>query len=375
MRALILTIAVTLAASVVPANAVAGRSTLQRDADAIRAVGVTGVLARETSPHGSRTAVSGVADLDTERPPRPDGRFRIGSTNKTLVATVVLQLVAERRMGLDDPVEKWLPGLVQGNGYDGRRITVRHLLQHTAGIYDGYFPNIENAQQYYERRYLIHTEEEIVRAGLSHAPDFQPGEGWSYSNTGYDLVGLVIKAVTGRTWYDEVDRRIVRRLNLRDTYFPGTNPRIAGPHAHGYTRFTAGEYTDTTELIDADASGGYISTVKDLDIFVRALFGGRLLKPAQLRELMRTVPTDGSAEEIWPGARYGLGVFSRNLSCGGTVWIPGGDQIGYKTRLASTANGRHTVVVSMSTQLNDSMDAVFAQERTAKTLIDNAICD
>ncbi|MEJ1105597.1 MULTISPECIES: serine hydrolase domain-containing protein [unclassified Kribbella] len=345
MRALILTIAVTLAASVVPANAVAGRSTLQRDADAIRAVGVTGVLARETSPHGSRTAVSGVADLDTERPPRPDGRFRIGSTNKTLVATVVLQLVAERRMGLDDPVEKWLPGLVQGNGYDGRRITVRHLLQHTAGIYDGYFPNIENAQQYYERRYLIHTEEEIVRAGLSHAPDFQPGEGWSYSNTGYDLVGLVIKAVTGRTWYDEVDRRIVRRLNLRDTYFPGTNPRIAGPHAHGYTRFTAGEYTDTTELIDADASGGYISTVKDLDIFVRALFGGRLLKPAQLRELMRTVPTDGSAEEIWPGARYGLGVFSRNLSCGGTVWIPGGDQIGYKTRLASTADGRHTVVV------------------------------
>jgi D-alanyl-D-alanine carboxypeptidase len=375
MRALILTIAVTLAASVVPATAVAGRSTLQRDADAIRAVGVTGVVARATSPHGSRTAVSGVADLDSRRPPRPDGRFRIGSTNKTLVATVVLQLVAEHRMGLDDPVEKWLPGLVQGNGYDGRRITVRHLLQHTAGIHDGYFPNIENAQQYYERRYLIHTEEEIVRKGLSHAPDFQPGEGWSYSNTGYDLVGLVVKAVTGRTWYDEVDRRIVRRLKLHDTYFPGTNPRIAGPHAHGYTRFTAVDYTDTTELIDADASGGYISTVKDLDVFVRALFGGRLLKPAQLREMMRTVPTDGSADEIWPGARYGLGVFSRTLSCGGTVWIPGGDQIGYKTRLGSTAGGSSSVVVSMSTQLNDSMDALLAQERAAKDLVDRAICD
>jgi D-alanyl-D-alanine carboxypeptidase len=368
MKALILTVAVTLAASVVPVSAVAGRSTLQRDVEAIRDVGVTGVLARETSPQRSRTVVSGPGS-------RLDGRFRIGSTNKTLVATVVLQLVAEKRMRLDDSVEQWLPGLVQGNGYDGRRITVRHLLQHTAGIYDGNFPTFDNAQQYYERRYDIRTEEEIVRAGLSHAPDFQPGEGWSYSNTGYDLVGLIVKAVTGRTWYDEVDRRIVRPLRLHDTYFPGTNPRIEGPHARGYTRFTAGEYTDTTELIDADASGGYISTVKDLDVFVRALFDGRLLKRPQLKEMMRTVAVDAGVDQMWPGARYGLGLFSRDLPCGGTVWIPGGDQIGYKTRLGSTADGRHSVVVSMSTQLNDSMDAAMSQERAAKDLVDHAICD
>ncbi|MEV0284530.1 serine hydrolase domain-containing protein [Kribbella sp. NPDC050820] len=168
---------------------------------------------------------------------------------------------------------------------------------------------------------------------------------------------------------------MVRPLKLKDTYFPGTDPRIAGPQARGYTRFTPGEYTDTTELIDADASGGYISTVKDLDVFVPALFGGRLLKPAQLRELMRTVAVDETAEQIWPGARYGLGLFSRDLPCGGSVWIPGGDQIGYKTRLGATADGRESVVVSMSTQLNDSMEALFSQERTAKTLVDNAICD
>ncbi|MET9274889.1 serine hydrolase domain-containing protein [Kribbella sp. NPDC003557] len=219
-----------------------------------------------------------------------------------------------------------------------------------------------------------HTEEEIVRAGLGHPPEFQPGQGWSYSNTGYDLVGLVIKAVTGRTWYDEVDRRIVRPLGLRDTYFPGTDPRIAEPHAHGYTRFTAGEYTDTTELIDADASGGYISTLKDLDVIVRALFDGRLLGPAQRREMMRTVPTDGSADEFWPNARYGLGLFSSDLPCGGTVWIPSGDQIGYKTRTGVLPGGRRSVVVSMSSQLNDSMPAALAQEQAAKHLIDNALC-
>ncbi|TCC32315.1 serine hydrolase domain-containing protein [Kribbella sindirgiensis] len=369
----VLALTMTLALSVVPLPAVAGRSTLQRDADAVHAVGVTGVIARETTPYRTRTVVSGVGEL-RGRSPRPDGRFRIGSTNKALVATVVLQLVAEQRMRLDDSVETWLPGLVQGNGYDGRRITVRQLLQHTAGIYDGNFPNIENAQQYYERRYTIHTEEEIVRAGLSHPPEFQPGKGWSYSNTGYDLAGLVIKAVTGRTWYDEVDRRIVRPLGLRHTYFPGTDPRIAGPHAHGYTRFTAGEYTDTTELIDADASGGYISTVKELDTIVRAMFDGRLLRPAQLREMMRTVPTDGSADEFWPNARYGLGLFSRDLPCGGTVWIPSGDQIGYKTRTGVTPGGRRSVVVSMSTQLNDSMPAAIGQEKAAKQVVDNALC-
>ncbi|MFC9692185.1 serine hydrolase domain-containing protein [Kribbella sp. NPDC056951] len=366
-RRLFAAIALTLVATAVPVSAEAGRSTLQRDADGIVATGVTGVLARETSPHGSRTAVSGVQV-------RPDGRFRIGSTNKVLVGTVVLQLVAEGRMRLDDSVEKWLPGRTAGTEYNGRKITVRQLLQHTAGISDESFPNIESAQQYYERRYLVHTEEAIVQAGLKNQPTFPPGKGWSYSNTGYDLVGLVIQAVTGRTWYDEVDRRIVRPLHLRDTYFPRTDPRIAGPHARGYTRFTAGEYTDTTDVIDADASGGYISTLKDLDRILRSIFDGRLLAPAQLDELTTTVETDETAELVWRNPRYGLGVFSRDLPCGGRVWIPGGDQIGFKTRAAVSADGRRSVVVSMSTQLYDSMDALLAQEKAASKLIDEVMC-
>ncbi len=134
----------------------------------------------------------------------------MGSANKVLVGTVVLQLVAEGRMRLDDSVEKWLPGLIRGTEYDGQKITVRHLLQHTAGISDDSFPTIETAEQYYENRYRVHTEEAIVQAGLRNKPTFKPGKGWDYSNTGYDLVGLIIKAVTGRAWHDEVDLRIVR---------------------------------------------------------------------------------------------------------------------------------------------------------------------
>jgi D-alanyl-D-alanine carboxypeptidase len=369
-----LLIAVLILALVPVAPAVAGRgTTLQHDADAIRAVGVTGVLARTTTPAGSRTAVSGVSDLATGRPVRPDGYFRIGSTNKTLVATVVLQLVGERRMGLDDSVEKWLPGFVRGNGYDSERITIRHLLQHTAGIYDGNFPIIENAEQYYQRRYLVRSEEEVVKAGLSHPPDFQPGKGWAYSNTGYNLVGLMIEAVTGRPWYAEVERRIIRPLRMHHTYWPGTDPRIRAPHAKGYNRFGVGEpYTDTTDVIDADASGGFISTAADLDAFQRALFGGRLLRPAQLAQMTNTVKVDGEVNDFWKGARYGLGLFSRDLTCGGTVWIPGGDQVGYRTRLGITRDGRSSAVVAMSTQFHDA--STFAQESASVKLIDHAIC-
>jgi D-alanyl-D-alanine carboxypeptidase len=352
------------------------RSRLRRDAEAITAVGVTGVQARETGPDGrSRVAVSGVADIDTGRPVSPHGFFRIGSTNKTLVATVVLHLAGEGRVSLEDTVEERLPRVVQGNGHDGSRITVRQLLQHTSGIYEGNYPiRGLSAAQYYETRYDVYTPEEIVAAAMRHAPEFAPGEGWSYSNTGYVVLGMLIERVTGQAWHKEVHDRILRPLGMRHTIWPGTSPTLPPPHARGYNRFEpGGELIDTTEVIDADASGGYLSTTADLDRFVRALFDGTLLDAPLLAEMTRTVPID---EELspWPGARYGLGIFSRSLPCGSTVWIPGGDQVGYKTRTGVTEDGRRSVVVSMSTQLGDSTASVMRQENAAARLIDNALC-
>ncbi|MFF7265450.1 serine hydrolase domain-containing protein [Streptomyces sp. NPDC008159] len=109
---------------------------LQRDADAVRDSGVTGVSVRVDSPRGARTARSGVGDLRTGAPVPPAEYIRIGSTTKTYVATVVLQLVGEGRLSLEDSVDRWLPGVVRGNGNDGRRVTVRQLLQHTSGLPD-----------------------------------------------------------------------------------------------------------------------------------------------------------------------------------------------------------------------------------------------
>lgn len=349
---------------------------LRRDVEAIGATGVTGVQARVVLDDGSAlVAASGVSDTTTKQPVSPEGHFRIGSVNKTFVATVVLQLVAEGRLALDDTVESRLPGVVRGHGHDGRTITLQHLLQHTAGVYDGAFLTFDGAEGYHEHRYDVRTPQETVARAMRHEPDFPPGDDWSYSNTGYVILGMVIERVTGRPWYEEVTGRIIEPLDLTQTSWPGTSPSIPEPHAKGYDRYEpTGSLVDVTQLVDADASGGLISTTADLNRFFRALLGGELLAPEQLKQMQKTVPVSEELQLAVPDAGYGLGLMSRPLSCGGTFWFHGGDQNGYSTVNGVSAGGRRSVVVSISTQFFDSMESALRPHEAARTLLDNALC-
>ncbi len=366
------TIAVAAALCLLPLTAAAAdKTTLQHDADALHALGITGIQARSYVGGHRQNVTSGVGNVATGQPVPPNGRFRIGSTNKTFVATVVLQLAGEHRMSLEDKVARWLPGVVTGNGNDGTRITVRQLLYHTAGIYDGNYPDLTTEQEFREHRFDMHTPEEIVRGAMKHPPV----TGWSYSNTGYALLGMIIGKVTGRPWHVEVDRRIVRPLHLKHTSFPGYSPEIPGPHAHGYQRFAVGEpVVDVTRIVDADASGGLLSTTADLETFIRALRGGKLLSPRLLAEMDRTVTVDKDVSWLWPGVRYALGVFVRPLTCGGSYWAPAGDQVGYKTRTAVSADGRRSVVVSMSAQTATTLQEGKAVEDAVDTLVQHQLC-
>lgn len=351
------------------------RATLQRDADAITALGASGVQARLIMPDEAHiVATSGVADLKTGTPVSPDGYFRIGSSTKSFVATVILQLLAEGNLSLDDTVEHWLPGVVQGNGNDGNAITVRDLLQHTSGIHDDY-PGYDSAEDYHLHRYDGYTPEQIVARAMAHPPDFAPGQGWGYANTNYVLLGMIIERITGRPWFAEVEARIVRVLGLEHTVWPGMSPSLPDPHAMGYQWFEPGAApVDVTLLVDADASGGILATTDDLNQFFRALLGGGLLQTAELAEMQRTVPVDEEVELFWPGARDGLGLFSRPLSCGGVYWGHSGDQLGYMTRVGVTGDGRRSVVVSVSTQMHDSFEHALGADTAANTLIDHALC-
>ncbi|MER6585061.1 serine hydrolase domain-containing protein [Micromonospora chalcea] len=348
-------------------------SRLQRDTDAIHALGVTGVQARVTTADGRHlVATSGVADRATGRPVPPSGRFRIASTRKAFEAVVLLQLVGEHRLSLDDTVERWLPGVVRGNGNDGRRITVRHLLQNTSGIHDD-LPGYTTPEEYLQQRYDVYTREQLVARAMNHRPDFAPGTGWAYSNTGFVLAGMIIERATGRSLRQEVTDRIVNPLGLHDTTWPGTSPSLPRPHARAYQLFETGELVDVTEqvLVDPDS---IVSSTRDLDRFFRALLGGRLLRPAQLAEMRRTVGISEDIGAIWPGGRYGLGLVSRPLPCGGVYWGHDGGDGGYITVTGVSDDGRRSAVVSMSASLGDSLDHMLGQQRGADTLIQNALC-
>ncbi|WP_218154123.1 serine hydrolase domain-containing protein [Nonomuraea pusilla] len=350
---------------------------LRRDAGAITALGVTGVQARVVTGDGrSLTATSGVADLTSRRPVPRNGYFRIASVTKTFVATVILRLAADGGLSLDDTVERWLPGVVSGNGNDGRAITIRQLLQHTGGIHDDY-PDFTSARAFHRHRYDAYTPEQIVARAMRHRPDFRPGKKWSYSNTGYVLLGMIIERVTGHPWHQEVRDRIVRPLGLRHTFWPGTSPELPQPHARTYQSFKPGEQpVDVTEQVGSGTNGeaGLVSTTADLNRFFRALLGGRLLPPAQLARMKQTIPVGKEFEPFMPGARDGLGLFARPLSCGGAYWGHEGGDSGWISAAAVTADGRRSVTVSLSGVFADSTDDVLRVERAMSKLIDDALC-
>jgi len=373
-------VAGTLAAGVPGAMATRqhdDQTRLRRDADAITALGVTGVQARLVTPDGRNlTTGSGVADLTTRRPVPRNGHFRIASVTKAFVATVILRLAGDGRLSLDDTVERWLPGVVSGNGNDGRAITIRQLLRHSSGIHDDY-PDYTSAEDFYQHRYDTYTPEQIVARAMRHKPDFKPGAGWNYCNTGYVLLGMVVQRVTGHPWHEEVRDRIARPLGLHHTFWPGTSPTLPRPHARTYQRFRPGEplvdVTEQTGLVN-NGEAGLVSTTADINRFFRALLGGRVLPPSQLAQMRRTVPVGKEFEPLMPGARDGLGIFSRPLSCGGTYWGHEGGDSGWISAAGVTADGRRSVTVSLSGVQAESADHVLRVEQAESRLVDDALC-
>lgn len=308
----------------------------------------------------SRTYTAGVGDLATGSQVPKDGQVRIGSNTKVFTAVVMLQLVGEGKVGLDAAVDTYLPGLVRGHGIDGRHITVRQLLQHTSGLPD-YTRYLGDDVRYFEPR-------DLLDIALRHKADFAPGTKWKYSNTNYVLAGLIIQRVTGRPLAEEMDQRIIKRIGLRHTSFPAPGDRtIREPHPQGYYRDSAG--APLRDVTDMDPSWGWaagqmISTNSDLNRFFTALLAGRLLPAAQLAQMRTTVP----AAYFGSGARYGLGLVSRRLSCGGVYWGHGGSLPGYETRGGATDDGR---AAHLAVTMQPADKAVM---KRAERVVDTALC-
>ncbi|MFI1601335.1 serine hydrolase domain-containing protein [Streptomyces griseofuscus] len=323
------------------------------------------VNGRSAVPGCARWAVTdGVADLRTGRRTNTTDRLRIGSITKTFTATVVLQLAAEHRLSLDAPVERYLPGLIQGHGHDGRRITVRQLLQHTSGLPD-YLEASEWANPEALRR--RHFEPRELIADALRLP--RPEQSWHYATTNYVVAGLIVQAVTGHSPESEITRRVILPLGLRDTYWPGDDPRIQGPHSQSYFTDAAGHRADGTDwnMTFGDVGGALVSTPEDLTRFATALFGGRLLPMAQLAEMRRTVAAD--PDRLWPGARYGLGLITTPLSCGGAWWGHAGTVPGGHRALVAVGPGGRSVAVALN-----AVPATLQAELDFLDVVDKAFC-
>ncbi len=347
------------AATAVPEDA--DRAGLQRRLDDVVAAGAVGALAEVRDEHGVWRGTSGVAELGTTRAVPVRGRFRAGSITKTFVATVALQLVAEDRLRLNDTVEAWLPGVVPA----GDRITVRHLLNHTSGLYDYlYTLPMPPEQEFFDNRWRTWTAPEQIQRALAHPPTFEPpGSAFEYSNTNYLLLGEIIEQVTGRSYGREIERRLIRPLRLHGTSVPGTSPRLPGPHPHGYVpkddELHLLDYTEMNPSV-MGAGGGMISTTQDLNRFFAALLGGRLL-PDHLLDEMETQGVEG-------GRMYGLGLAWRDTSCGVRVYGNDGDALAYLSWSFSTEDRRRQVTVALTPDFRgEPDDAVDA-------LLDKAIC-
>ncbi|MEU9343097.1 serine hydrolase domain-containing protein [Streptomyces sp. NPDC048278] len=316
-------------------------------------------------PCGRWTATAGTADLRTGRPMNTTDRLRVGSVTKTFTATVVLQLAAEHRLSLDATVDRYLPGLIDTHGYDGRRITVRQLLRHTSGL-----PDYLDAPEWEhpERLRYRHFEAGELVARALELP--RPQRSWHYATTNYLVLGLIVQKVTGHSAEDEIGSRVIRPLGLRDTYWPGDATRIQGPHSHSYFTSGDGRRVDGTDwnMSLGGVGGALVSTQGDLTRFATALLGGRLLPAARLAEMERTVAAD--PDRLWPGARYGLGLISSPLSCGGVWWGHAGTVPGGHRALVAVGPGGRSVAVALN-QVPDSLQA----ERDFRHLVDTSLCD
>jgi D-alanyl-D-alanine carboxypeptidase len=311
-------------------------SRLQQALDDVVAAGVPGAIALVRDGGRTIRLASGYANLAPRTPMRATDRFRIASETKTFVATVVLQLVGERKLALEETIERRLPGLVP----NGRHITVRQLLNHTSGLFEYAEDNAFLAAQL-KHRTKAWRPRQLIAVGTAHKALFAPGARWSYSNTGYIVLGLIVEKATGHALGVELRKRIFERLHLRSTTFD-TRPQIAGRHAHGYSRFGQRRLYDVSVISPTLfwAAGAIVSTADDLARFHDALLGGRLLRRDLLAAMKTTV-------KVSPGQRYGLGIIKSRLPCS-TFWGHGGGTFGYELFADSTASGTRHVVVALT---------------------------
>ena len=308
-------LALTLAC--VPAAVASSHPELQRVLDtALGEQPVSpGMTAAVDRPGMRWRGAAGVLDRASGSPLRASDSYRIASITKTFTSAAILRLAERGRLTLGAPVARYLPvayrRALRADGYEPGRITVRMLLQHTAGLSDYATADAYLTALLADPGHRWSRIEQVRFAMANGEPLAPPGRSYSYSDTGYILLGQIVESVSGRP-QAAAYRQLLHfgRLGVRATYFETLEPkpRGAGRQAHQYF----GEL-DTTRLLDPShdlyGGGGLVSTAADLNRFYRALFEGRVISRRNLRVM--TSPSRQSGR-----ARYAMGIQGISTAAG-----------------------------------------------------------
>ena len=267
--------------------------------------------------------------------------FRVGSITKTFVATSVLTLVASGAVGLEDPLEKWLPGFP-----NGAAITLHQVLNHTSGIFN-YTDDATFDQTVAQDPATVWTPQQLVDIAAGHPPYFAPGKGWQYSNTDYILLGMLLEKVTGQKAGKVLHADAIDKAALSFTTLAGYEP-TAGTLAHGFSTTGA----DVSTLFDpsyAWTAGAMVASPGDLADWAVALYGGSILDAKTLGLMLQTVDTGAQ------GIHYGLGVFVWDPSVvGGTRgWGHPGDIDGYHSQMLYLPDKKTAIVAIVNSDAAD----------------------
>ena len=291
-------------------------------------------------------------------------RFRVASITKLFVATVLLQLVEERRVDLDDSLADYVPDFPRAE-----QITLRHLLTHTAGVPD--YTQVEGfGRQLLQNRDRVWTPAEVLALAARHDPEFEPGDGYAYSNTDFVLVGEVIRAVTGSSWARQVRVRILEPLGLRHTYVAGTDAAASQPAVvPGYFDVDGDGFQENVETggpwpaqeTAEGAAGAMVSTAADLVTFGDALFRGRLLDERTLAAMTAEGPHHPR------NSNYGLGLEIQRRDYRTTTWGHGGFLPGFRSTLRYLPEHDVLVVALVNDSLDDADDLAELAYRSLLT--------
>lgn len=309
-------------------------------------------------PNGESFGLAvGFSDRETKIPMKPTDRMLAGSVGKTFAAATALRLIKEGKIGLDDKIEKYLgrePWFARlPNAKD---ITVRQLMNHTSGLVRYEFKD-QFTKDLTANPEKVWKPAELVAYLLDEKPPFEAGKGWNYSDTNYIVLGMIIEKVTGKKFYDEANRRLLKPLKLTDT-IPQDGPRLKGV-VQGYAG-PNNKFGGTDAMIVNGSfainpqfewtGGGYASTAQDLARWAKMFYEGKAFSPDLLPQVVDGVPAPMLGRE----SKYGLGAIIRQTLVG-TSYGHSGFFPGYMTDMMYFPEHKIAVAVQVNTSVGRSL--------------------